>query len=320
MEIRTTFEKCISPVDNLPLAVLRTEPVNPADAVDTVVIVHGMCEHKGRYEEFVRFLAQNGCIVTIFDLRGHGESVRDAGDLGYFYGGGVASLTEDLSAVVAMAENYTMSAVGRRLPVTIVAHSMGTLIARCWLREHDDVIDRLVLCGCPSKPTGMRPGLWFVRLLRRLRGSKARSRIVDVIVCGGYEKRFAKEKTIHAWINSDPAEVAVYNEDPLCGFSFTLDAYETLIRMTMLTYRDGGYKMSKPGLPIRFFSGADDPCAISEKKLGKAIALLRKQGYRDTKGKVYPGMRHEILRESAKTGVHRDILAFMRDGAGCAQQ
>jgi len=39
-----------------------------------VVIVHGVCEHSGRYDETAGFLTGRGYAVDAFDLRGHGKS------------------------------------------------------------------------------------------------------------------------------------------------------------------------------------------------------------------------------------------------------
>ncbi|MBO4626691.1 MAG: alpha/beta fold hydrolase [Lachnospiraceae bacterium] len=313
MEIRVTRYNHISETDGLPLAVVRTEPADGTDVCGSAVLVHGMCEHKGRYEPFVNYLAEQGYIVTIFDLRGHGESVREPEDLGYFYEGGYEALLADIHEMVLEAKTYAAERTGREdLPFVMIAHSMGTLAARCYIRMHDDELDKLVLLGCPSKPAGMWPGLQLVRGLVATKGGRARSKVVDTIVGGGFEKRFAEEHTPFAWTNSDPAEVNSYREDPLCGYTFTLNGYENLIRMTMLCYTDGGCAMNNPELPIRFYSGADDPCAISKEKLGEAIKLLRKQGYKNTKGKTYPGMRHEILREREKEKVWADILAFLK--------
>ena len=38
---------------------------------------------------------------------------------------------------------------------------------------------------------------------------------------------------------------------------------------------------------------------------------MRMAGYRNVKGKLYPGMRHEILNEIEKERVYRDILAWL---------
>ena len=44
----------------------------PAQPKASVVIVHGMAEHRQRYDKFAQFLEQNGYAVALYDLPGHG--------------------------------------------------------------------------------------------------------------------------------------------------------------------------------------------------------------------------------------------------------
>lgn len=49
-----------------------------------IQISHGMCEHKERYLDFMNELAHQGYLCVIHDHRGHGKSVKNRDDLGYF--------------------------------------------------------------------------------------------------------------------------------------------------------------------------------------------------------------------------------------------
>ena len=186
---------------------------------------------------------------------------------------------------------------------------------RCFLREHDDTLDRLVLLGCPSKANGLKAGLALVKGLIAVKGDRARSETVDRIVGGSFEKAFAGEPGPYAWTNSDPEQVRIYNEDPLCGYRFTLNGYATLIAMMILTYTEGGYARRNPELPIRFFSGADDPCAKGEKGAAEGEAFLKSAGFVRAEHKSYPGMRHEIHNEPGAPVVVHDyqnrLLAWL---------
>ena len=157
----------------------------------------------------------------------------------------------------------------------------------------------------------MKAGVMLIRLIEKFKGERARLMLIAGLVMGSYEKAFAKEEIPHAWVNSNPEEVKKYNADPLCNYCFTLNGFENLVKLTLLTYKDGDFIMENPDLPIRFFSGADDPCAINEKAFRSAIEFLKKQGYKDVDGKMYSGMRHEILNEPGKARVFNDILEFI---------
>ena len=77
-----------------------------------------------------------------------------------------------------------------------------------------------------------------------------------------YERRYRHEGLHNAWTNSEREAVIEHNNDPLCRFNFTLNGYEEMLKMAMLAYT-GGYTPQNPAMPIRFFSGEDDPCALS---------------------------------------------------------
>ena len=298
--------------DGLPLSVLRTEPHNAADVKGIVQLVHGMNEYKERYLDFIEYLTGHGYIVVIHDHRGHGSSVKDPEDLGYFYDGGFAALIEDIHEITVEIKEYAAGLTGKSdLPFILAGHSMGSMAVRCYIRKYDADIDKLIVIGCPSEQSGAKAGLALIRVLKKLFGERARNMLIAGLVMGSYEKRFKAEGHPHSWINSDYDAVKQYSADPLCNYVFTLNGFENLVQLTLLTYENGGYAMRNPELPIRFFSGADDPCAINEKAFNKAISLLKQQGYTDVEGKMYQNMRHEILNEPEHMTVYEEILRFM---------
>ena len=60
---------------------------------------HGMVEHKERYYPFMEFLAKRGYSCVIHDHRGHGGSIDNEKDLGYFYTDNEQVIVEDLSLI-----------------------------------------------------------------------------------------------------------------------------------------------------------------------------------------------------------------------------
>ena len=71
-----------SKVDGLQLSVMTITP--DCAPIGIVQISHGMCEHKERYLDFMNELAHQGYLCVIHDHRGHGKSVKNRDDLGYF--------------------------------------------------------------------------------------------------------------------------------------------------------------------------------------------------------------------------------------------
>lgn len=76
-----------------------------------------------------------------------------------------------------------------------------------------------------------------------------------------------------------------------------------------------GWKTGNPQLKVRFISGAEDPCRLSDKDFDKAVERMRQAGYKDVRAISYPGMRHEILNESGKAQVWADVLGFCEEMA-----
>lgn len=277
--------------------------------IGVVQILHGMCEHKERYYDFMKFLAEKGYLCVIHDHRGHGSSVVSDADLGYFYDAGYDGLVEDAHQVTELIKE----SVGD-VPYVLLGHSMGSLVTRCYLKRYDDEIDKAVIVGSPSMRHGIAPGLRLLKILRACRGRRKHSKLMDhIMMNSSYERRFKKEKLQHAWINSDRDAVEKYNNDRYCNFTFTLDGYENLVYLLQETYSKDGWQMKHKDLPIKFFSGKDDPCALSPSDFGKAIHFMKELGYTDVRGAMYKGMRHEILNEKGRKRVYQDIYDFIKN-------
>ncbi|MBQ1350349.1 MAG: alpha/beta hydrolase [Ruminococcus sp.] len=182
-------------------------------------------------------------------------------------------------------------------------------------RQYDADIGKLVLTGSPSRSDKIRQGLQVVKLLKKLEGKRARSLLAKKLIMGvSYERRYRHEGLHNAWTNSEREAVIEHNNDPLCRFNFTLNGYEEMLKMAMLAYT-GGYTPQNPAMPIRFFSGEDDPCALSRQKFAEAMRLMKNIGYTDVRCLLYKGMRHDILHEKNKLRVYSDILRFIETGS-----
>ena len=80
----------------------------PAGEVKGVVqISHGMCEYFQRYDHFAEFLVQHGYVVCGNDHLGHGNSVNDSSELGYFSEeNGWQCVVSDLYALTKIMKKY----------------------------------------------------------------------------------------------------------------------------------------------------------------------------------------------------------------------
>ncbi|MEG2447642.1 MAG: alpha/beta hydrolase [Bacilli bacterium] len=292
-----------SECDNLPLGVTIMIPDKKIKGI--VQIAHGMAEHRKRYYHFMTYLAKNGYITVINDHRGHGESIRDSADLGYFYDETGEYITEDLHQITKYIKDRF-----RDYPVTLFGHSMGSLIVRNYLKKYDNEIDNLIVSGSPSENKGIKLGLCLVKKLISKRGVKERNSFIDNLTFGPYRKKF-KSDGDNGWLSRDVNEVEKYNIDPLCGFSFTLNGFLNLFLLLLNTYDKTGYKVLNSNLRILFIAGENDPVIVSQPDFNKAVLFLKNLGYSNIASILYPLMRHEVLNETGKEKVYKDIMEFI---------
>ncbi len=271
--------------------------------VGLVQLSHGMCEHKERYLPFMEYLAARGYSSVIHDHRGHGESVRAAIDLGYFYGNGAEALVEDLHQVTVWFKKQ----FPEKTPFYLFGHSMGSLAVRVYAQKYDGELNGLFVCGCPGENPGARAGLWLAGVLGRCMGERHRSRLITQMAFSVNNRRFAGNKSEHAWVCANEETVRAYDADPLCNFIFTLNGYGSLFRLMLRAYDVSAWKTSRPEMPVRFVSGADDPCMIDQAHFEGAMEKMRVAGYRQVSGRLYDGLRHEILNERCAQEIYGDI-------------
>ena len=292
-----------SDFDGKRLSVMTVCPETPRFCLQ---ITHGMAEHKRRYIPFMEYIASIGGACIISDMRGHGETSAPA-DYGYFGENGVEATLSDLHQIGSvLREKYP------GLPMILLGHSMGSLVARSYAAEHDEMLAALILSGEASNNPAVGAGLFLTRLMALFRGGRHLSPLIEGMSTGAYDKAFpAGEK--FQWLSVNEENRRKYMEDPGCGFPFTLNGYETLFSFMKRTYSPKYYNVRNKNLPILFLSGEEDPVMGGKKAFDDAVRFMRDMGYRDVRSKLYPGMRHEVLMENDRETVCTDIAAFIEE-------
>lgn len=293
-----------SPSDGLELDVLEILPDN-GEVVGIVQIAHGMQEHKERYRDFMNFLASKGYAVVCADHRGHGKSIQNPEDLGYFYDESGDAIVNDLNAV---QENLRQQYPD--VPVFLIAHSMGTLVARKYIQSFDDRISALVLSGPVYKNPAAKLGKMLIRIIRTFKGDRHISKFVANLIEGSFDKGIAGEQK-NRWLSYNEENVERFNADPICGKPFTLNGYANLLQLLIDCYSTKGWAMKNPQLPIFFVAGAEDPVIGNANQFEKMQQFLKERGYQHVEGKLYEKMRHEILNETDRQRVYEDLYTFL---------
>ena len=271
-----------------------------------VQIAHGMAEHIERYDAFMAYLAENGWIACGHDHLGHGETAETQEELGF-----IAEKDGDrLVCEDTLAFGKAVRADHPSLPLILLGHSMGSFIVRQTVRLYPEACDALILMGTGGKNPLSAIGLGMASLIRTVRGAKHVSGLINRLAFSSYNNRIESEKE-YAWLSRDEKEIEKYDDDPLCGFPFTVSAMRDLIRLQSLANQKAWYAGICKELPIFIVSGAEDPVGNYGKGVEEVYTSLIAEGVTDVTRKIYPEMRHEILNEFGKETVYEDILSFI---------
>ncbi|MGW2823914.1 alpha/beta fold hydrolase [Streptomyces sp. NPDC001443] len=233
------------------------------------LLAHGYGEHIGRYEGVAAALVAHGAAVLGPDHQGHGRSAGERVLIEDF-----EDVVDDVRAVAALAV-----AAHPDLPLVVVGHSMGGLVAARYAQRHGGTVAALVLSG-PVIGAWRTPSLLL-----------AHDEIPDVPVSP-------------AALSRDPAVGVAYTADPLVWHGpMKRPTVEAFVR-TLETVAEGG---DVGRLPLLWLHGTDDrlvPLA------GSRTGVERLSGGSLVQ-RIYPGARHEVFHETNRAEALTDLVHFL---------
>lgn len=275
-----------------------------------VQIVHGIADHIDRYDEFMNFLAENGYVAVGEDHLGHGKTMKDISEQGFFAEkDGWNRVLDDLD---------TLRSIMRRkypdLPYVFFGHSMGSFLVRNYIINNPGKYDGAVICGTGHQnPALVIGGYSLASAAVAIYGPRKIGTKLNDIAFGAYNNGYDSVRTPFDWVNSAPAKVDEYIADPMCGFVATVSLFRDMMGgVRNITDQKNIDKMSKDA-PVLFIAGKDDPVGENGKGVERAYNAFCKAGLRDVFMKIYPGMRHEILNEPDHMTVFNDVLNWLNE-------
>lgn len=152
----TNHSRCITDL-GLQLAVYDWPLPDDAQPRALVLLVHGLGEHTGRYDALATRLNDWGFAVRGFDQHGHGYSDGKRGALPE-----PNRLLDDLAELVDDTRSMLTRSYLRPVPVLLLGHSMGGVVAAQFVATARRQVAALVLSS-PALDPGLRP--WQKRLL-----------------------------------------------------------------------------------------------------------------------------------------------------------
>lgn len=268
-------------------------------------LVHGMCEYIGRYAHIFAALAERGYVCCGYDNLGHGKTARDENELGFIaHRDGWKYLVRDVKAF-----EDAVKKIYPDIPLCLMGHSMGSFIARIAAENYGDGIEKFIICGTGGPNPAAPFGLLATDIMRLLNGEKHKSKLVNKLAFGAYNKRFEGDSEFE-WITTDREVINKYAADKYCNFKFTVSAMHDLVKLNQLANRPAWFKNIRKNLPILLISGSDDPVGAYGKGVTRVYNKLKAAGVKDVTLKLYNGCRHEIHNDSCKNQVINDISEF----------
>ena len=271
-------------------------------------IAHGMAEHLERYEKFAQFLTDNGIAVYINDHIGHGKSVKNDNELGYFGAAdGWKNFIEDCHKLTEIAKKENEGK-----PYAFFGHSMGSFVARAYSFKYSKDIDCAVFCGTSGANPLAGIGKSLAGIIAKVKGDHHRSKLIDKMSFGAYNNKTEKRTTFD-WLSVDKKNIDDYIADPYCGFLFTATGSKDLISVLDFVSQKSWYEGFDKNLPVFLIAGSEDPVGAYGKGIHEVCDGLKAAGVRDVSMKLYDGYRHEILNEpDLFPTVAGDVLEFVK--------
>lgn len=275
-----------------------------------VQIEHGIAEHIERYDDFARFLADNGFIVVGDDHLGHGRSIAEGGEQGFFAeSDGWDYVVRDIDKLHdIMHEKYP------ELPYIFFGHSMGSFLVRTYIIKHPEKPDAVIISGTGHQPLPMVFGGYAMASAAvKLHGAHKIGDTLNSIAFGSYNKGYDNARTEFDWLSRDTANVDKYIADPLCGFVPTASLFRDMMGGIRFVTSQKNIDRMCQETPVYFMSGDADPVGENGKGVTRAYNAFCRAGLHDVKMRLYPGGRHELLNETNREEVYKDVLDWINE-------
>lgn len=272
----------------------------------SILILHGMAEHHGRYLSFIQTLCQEGFDVYTYDHRGHGTD-KKLSELGFLAKKRGASLV--IEDAITICQYIRENSRGSKFAV--FGHSMGSLILRNVLWQYHNIDAAIVSSTTMPSVITAGAGLVFSSLAVAFRGSKKRSAFLNRLMFGSKNYTSLCTRTQYDWLTRNNTLVGKYMDDAYCGFICTTSFYRDLVLLAIRSAKKKNLAKARKNQPILFLAGDKDPVSNYSRQLLKLQQLHNTLGFTEASTIIYPDARHELLNELNSDEVIQDILTFL---------
>jgi len=245
----------------------------PEQPKGVIVIVHGLCEHQGRYDYVTQYLNAQGFKVYRFDHRGHG---RSKGWRVYYKNR--EEIIEDVKVFVDLALKENPN-----LPVFLLGHSMGGYAVAGYGTKYPGKVKGIIMSGA-----------WT-------RDNKGLAKIVP----DDLDPLTYIDNELADGVCSDKTVVEAYADDPFVekkisvGLLYSVKAGHKWLKENAEKFSD----------PVILLHGAND-VLVDERDSREFFSEINST---DKTLFIYSGLYHEILNEPCKDKILSHITEWLNE-------
>jgi len=243
-----------------------------------LVLVHGLGEHCGRYQNYVDYFVPLGYTLHGADARGHGRS------------GGKQGYVERFEQYVADIDQRVahIRSADPATPIFVLGHSLGSLMTLKYGLDHPAGLSGIIVTG-----TALRDALVMPKWKRSL----------ATVLSNVTPSLKMDNGVLTKYLSQDPAVIAAYDADPLVHRWGTPRLATEAEKVRAELYRRAG----EWSVPLLMLHGGGDRVCLPEgarifaKQVPAALVTYRE----------FEGLYHEIHNEREQAQVFGEIEAWL---------
>jgi alpha-beta hydrolase superfamily lysophospholipase len=273
-----------------------------------VHIIHGMSEHGARYEHFANALNKANYSAYASDLRGHGKTAGGIENIGFFAeSDGWNTVIQDIVKIT-----NEIKAKHPDLPIFILGHSMGSLLARNIAYIEPNLVNGHIFSGTSGHP-GWKGvlGKPMAKAATQILGKRKKSKSLMKATFAGFNKKIENKRTDQDWLTRDDKIVDAYINDPYCSQIFTNQFFYDLATGVLDVSKQSNINKVNKSTPVLFISGEMDPVGKYGKGVLSIFRKFEKAAIQELEIKLFQGGRHEILNEINKEEVYEFVITWI---------
>ena len=270
-----------------------------------LIIVTGMEEYAGRYDEFARYLNNYGFNVVCLDHYGQGQTAEEISCLGKTIRNAFSFSVENIHALANKLKEEN------GLPVYVMGHSMGSFITQSYIQKYSNDVEKAIIMGSngPNAKTLFKLGALLTKIMVNDRNWNKPGTFFANLSFNGYKKHFPQSE--FAWLSKNEENVKEYSSCKYCGYGSSNGFYYELLNGNAKLFNKKNIQNIRKSMPILVIAGEDDPVGAFGKGPRELEKMYKNAGINNVSLILYPTLRHEILNEDIKKDIYKDILDFL---------